>query len=114
MPIVSFKEKEKTTYAREKGQEVVMLNVKKRSGQNMISAIDQIKEKIKKAQENVFTKKFEIENLQTINLTDVEHQVRRIFKPHYFRNRIGNDSFDVHNGITKFTYLLVQQFHCQC
>ena len=33
--IVSFKEKEKTTYAREKGNEVVMLSVKKRSGQNM-------------------------------------------------------------------------------
>src|SRR6187431_3383936 len=35
---VSFKEKEKTTYARERGKEVVMLNVKKRSNTNMISA----------------------------------------------------------------------------
>ncbi|WP_228463519.1 efflux RND transporter permease subunit [Flavobacterium psychrophilum] len=47
--VVSFKEKEKTTYAREKGTEVVMLNVKKRSNQNMISAIDQVKEKLEKA-----------------------------------------------------------------
>jgi hypothetical protein len=35
--------KRKTTYARESGQEVDMLNViRKRSGQNMISAIDQV------------------------------------------------------------------------
>src|SRR5690606_6746279 len=39
---IAFKEKEKTTYARESGKEVVMLNVKKRSGMNMISAIEQI------------------------------------------------------------------------
>ena len=53
---VSFKEKEKTTYARERGKEVVMLNVKKRSGQNMISAIEQVKEKIKLAKENYLPK----------------------------------------------------------
>ena len=46
---ISFKEKERTTYAREKNEEVVMLNVKKRSGQNMITAIDQVKEVVKKA-----------------------------------------------------------------
>jgi multidrug efflux pump subunit AcrB len=46
---VSFKEKEKTTYARESGKEVVMLNVKKRSNQNMISAIEQVKERLETA-----------------------------------------------------------------
>jgi len=71
---VSFKEKEKTTYAREKGKEVVMLNVKKRSGQNMISAIDQVKEKIKDAQENYLPKDLKVE-LTNDQSSRVEHQV---------------------------------------
>ena len=33
---VSFKDKDKTTYAREFGHEVVMLDVKKRAGKNMV------------------------------------------------------------------------------
>jgi multidrug efflux pump subunit AcrB len=71
---VSFKEKEKTTYAREKGTEVVMLNVKKRSNQNMISAIEQVKEKVAKAQESYLPKdlKLEYSNDQS---SRVEHQV---------------------------------------
>jgi len=40
---VSFKEKERTTYAREFENRVVMLDVKKRSGKNMVAATDQIK-----------------------------------------------------------------------
>ena len=71
---VSFKEKEKTTYAREKGKEVVMLNVKKRSGQNMISAIDQVKERIKAAQENYLPKDLKVE-LTNDQSSRVEHQV---------------------------------------
>lgn len=71
---VSFKEKEKTTYAREKGKEVVMLNVKKRSGQNMISAIEQVKEKIKLAQENYLPKDLKID-LTNDQSSRVEHQV---------------------------------------
>ncbi len=59
---IAFKEKEKTTYAREKGEEVVMLNVKKRSNQNMISAIEQVKEKIKLAQENYLPKDLKLKN----------------------------------------------------
>ncbi|HPZ26228.1 MAG TPA: efflux RND transporter permease subunit, partial [Kaistella sp.] len=43
---VTFREKEKTTYARESGRDVVMINLKKRAGTNMISAIEQAKEKI--------------------------------------------------------------------
>lgn len=71
---ISFKEKEKTTYAREKGIEVVMLNVKKRSNQNMISAIEQVKEKVAKAQESYLPKdlKLEYSNDQS---SRVEHQV---------------------------------------
>ena len=49
--LVSFKEKDKTTYAREFGRNVVMLDVKKRSGKNMIEAIEKIKTIIKSAQE---------------------------------------------------------------
>ncbi len=71
---VSFKEKEKTTYAREKGTEVVMLNVKKRSGQNMISAIDQVKEKIHQAHENYLPKDLKVE-LTNDQSSRVEHQV---------------------------------------
>lgn len=71
---ISFKEKEKTTYAREKGTEVVMLNVKKRSNQNMISAIDQVKEKIKTAQETYLPKNLKVE-LTNDQSSRVEHQV---------------------------------------
>jgi multidrug efflux pump len=71
---VSFKEKEKTTYAREKGNEVVMLNVKKRSGQNMISAIEQVKERIELAKENYLPKDLKID-LTNDQSSRVEHQV---------------------------------------
>ena len=71
---VSFKEKEKTTYAREKGKEVVMLNVKKRSGQNMISAIEQVKERIELAKENYLPKDLKID-LTNDQSSRVEHQV---------------------------------------
>ena len=71
---VSFKEKEKTTYAREKSTEVVMLNVKKRSNQNMISAIEQVKEKIEKAKESYLPKTLKLE-LTNDQSSRVEHQV---------------------------------------
>ena len=71
---VSFKEKEKTTYAREKGTEVVMLNVKKRSNQNMISAIDQVKERVALAQETYLPKNLKVE-LTSDQSSRVEHQV---------------------------------------
>jgi multidrug efflux pump len=72
--VVSFKEKEKTTYAREKGSEVVMLNVKKRSNENMISAIEQVKEKIKEAKESYLPSNLKIE-LTNDQSSRVEHQV---------------------------------------
>jgi multidrug efflux pump len=71
---ISFQRKRKNNLCSRKRKEVVMLNVKKRSNQNMISAIEQVKEKIKLAQENYLPKK----NLK-LNLNDqssrVEHQV---------------------------------------
>lgn len=51
---VSFKDKDKTTYAREFGEAVVMLDVKKRSGKNMVEAAEKIQEIVKDARENVF------------------------------------------------------------
>ncbi|WP_445453633.1 efflux RND transporter permease subunit [Flavobacterium sp. 25HG05S-40] len=72
--VIAFKEKEKTTYAREKGEEVVMLNVKKRSNQNMISAIEQVKEKIKSAQERYLPKDLKLK-LTNDQSSRVEHQV---------------------------------------
>lgn len=75
--VVSFKEKEKTTFARESGQEVVMLNVKKRSGQNMISALDQVKEIVAKAQKNVLPKDLDLK-MTNDQSHRVEHQVNEL------------------------------------
>jgi multidrug efflux pump len=75
--VVSFKEKEKTTYAREKGSEVVMLNVKKRSNQNMISAIEQVKEKIEVAKTSYLPSNLKIE-LTNDQSSRVEHQVNEL------------------------------------
>ncbi|MBU3822184.1 efflux RND transporter permease subunit [Flavobacteriaceae bacterium XHP0103] len=57
---VTFKDKDKTTYAREydpitkQGAQVVMLDVKKRSGKNEVEAVNQIKEIVEKAKKEVF------------------------------------------------------------
>ena len=51
---VYFKEKEITSYAREFGDPVVMLDVKKRAGKNMVAAAEKIKIIIEKAKEDVF------------------------------------------------------------
>lgn len=49
---IKFQEKDATTYAREYGEPVVMLDIKKRAGKNMIEAVEQIKELIKDEQVN--------------------------------------------------------------
>ncbi len=51
---VTFKEEDKTTYAREYGENVVMLDVKKRSGKNMIEAVEKINVILDDAKENIF------------------------------------------------------------
>ncbi len=53
---ISFKEQEKESFAREYMQPVVMLDVKKRGGQNLLKASAKIDEIIEKAQESVFPK----------------------------------------------------------
>ena len=74
---VSFQEKEKTTYAREKGQDVVMLNLKKRAGSNMIAAIEQTKEKLEKAEGTYLPKDLDITTTSDQS-TEVEHQVNEL------------------------------------
>lgn len=49
---IAFQEKEKTTYAREFGSPVVMLDVKKLSGKNMVEAIDKINVLLAEAKES--------------------------------------------------------------
>jgi len=51
---ISFKEKDITTYAREYGEQVIMLDVKKRAGSNMVAAAEQIQIMVQDAKENVF------------------------------------------------------------
>jgi len=51
---VVFKEKERTTYAREFGEPVVMLDIKKRSGRNMVAAVDKIEKIVANAKANFF------------------------------------------------------------
>ena len=51
---ISFKPKDKTTYAREFGETVVMLDVKKRAGKNMVAAAEQIEVIVENAKKTVF------------------------------------------------------------
>ena len=53
---VSFKEQEKESFAREYMQPVVMLDVKKRGGQNLLKASTKIDEIIETAQKSIFPK----------------------------------------------------------
>jgi multidrug efflux pump subunit AcrB len=57
---VLFKEKERTTYAREFGNRVVMLDVKKRAGKNMVAAAEKVKEIVAQAKEEVFPSNLKI------------------------------------------------------
>lgn len=57
---VKFKEKDATTFARNKGKPVVMLDVKKRAGKNMIEAVEQIKEIVEKEKKEYYPENLEI------------------------------------------------------
>ncbi|ADV49067.1 efflux RND transporter permease subunit [Cellulophaga sp. E16_2] len=57
---VKFKEEDKTTFAREYGEPVVMLDVKKRAGKNMVIAVEQIRVIVEDAIENEFPKDLKI------------------------------------------------------
>jgi len=57
---VTFKEKDKTTFARKDGKRVVMLDVKKRAGKNMVAATEKIKTIVEEAKTNYFPKNLEV------------------------------------------------------
>ncbi len=57
---VSFKDKDKTTYAREFGKSVVMLDVKKRAGKNMVHAAQEIQTIVSNAKTQVFPPDLEV------------------------------------------------------
>lgn len=65
---VSFKEKEKESYARAFLQPVVMLNVKKRAGENLINASHKIDLILAKAKKTIFPKNLQIS--KTNDMTD--------------------------------------------
>lgn len=72
---VKFKEVDKTTYAREFGKSVVMLDVKKRAGKNMIEATDKIKTLLEEAKTNHFPQDLTIsisndQSSRTLNQVD--------------------------------------------
>ncbi|WP_109851358.1 efflux RND transporter permease subunit [Aquimarina sp. AU58] len=69
---VTFRDEDKTTYARDFGNNVVMLEVKKRSGKNMVEAAEKINKIIANAIKDVFPKDLNIniandESSKTIN-----------------------------------------------
>ncbi len=51
---ISFRDKDKTTYAREFGNRVVMIDAKKRAGKNMVAAAEKIQKIVKNARKNIF------------------------------------------------------------
>ena len=72
---INFQQKETTTLAREDGKPVVMLDVKKRAGRNMLDAVDQIKATLAYEQANYFPADLEIsisndQSVQTENQVD--------------------------------------------
>lgn len=69
---VSFKEGDKTTYAREFGESVVMLDVKKRGGKNMVEAAQRIQKIVEETVANDFPKNLSVtiandQSTKTIN-----------------------------------------------
>ena len=72
---VRFKEKDPTTFAREYGQPVVMLDVKKRAGKNMIEAVESIKKIVAEEEANYYPESLHIsltndQSIKTANQVD--------------------------------------------
>ncbi len=72
---IKFRDQDATTYAREHGASVVMLDVKKRSGKNMVNAANQIKEIVADTKANVFPQDLSVtiandQSEKTINQVD--------------------------------------------
>lgn len=57
---INFRQKDATTYAREFGRPVVMLSIKKKSGENMIDAMEKIRAHLPEAQKTYLPKNLNI------------------------------------------------------
>ncbi|MBE9489237.1 MAG: efflux RND transporter permease subunit, partial [Bacteroidetes bacterium] len=78
---IYFKEKERTTYARDFGSRVIMLDVKKRAGKNMIDATSQVRDIVTDAIENYFPKDLNISitnDQSNVTITQVDDLVNNI------------------------------------
>ncbi len=69
---IHFQEKDATTYARAWGDPVVMLDVKKRAGKNMVEAVEQIKQIVEEEKANYYPETLNIslsndQSVKTIN-----------------------------------------------
>ena len=58
---ISFQEKEKNSYARSNGKKALILDIKKRSGKNLILTVDKIRKLIKEVKSNDFPNTIDIE-----------------------------------------------------
>lgn len=72
---INFREQDKTTYAREFGQPVIMMDIKKRSGENMIDAVTKIEEIIAQAKEDYLPNDINI-NITNNQAPQTENQVK--------------------------------------
>lgn len=71
---IKFQEKDPTTFAREYSKPVVMLDIKKRAGKNMIEAVEDIKELLAYEKENYLPESLEI-SLSNDQSIKTENQV---------------------------------------
>ena len=78
---VSYKEQEKESYARQYGKDVVMLDVKKRGGENLINASEKIDKIVAKAKKEVFppnlviSKTNDMSNQTKTQVSDLENSI---------------------------------------
>jgi len=78
---VAYKEQEKESYARQYGKDVVMLDVKKRGGENLIEASEKIDKIIAKAKAEVFppnlviSKTNDMSNKTKTQVSDLENSI---------------------------------------
>ena len=72
---IKFKEQDKTTYAREFGEPVIMMDIKKRSGENMIDAVASVEKIINEAKETYIPNDVEI-SITNNQAPQTENQVK--------------------------------------
>lgn len=71
---IYFREQDKTTYARESLMPVIMMDIKKRSGENMIQAIEDVQKIIERAKENYLPEDVQV-NITNNQAPQTQNQV---------------------------------------